>query len=579
MKIKDFLKTFWGGALVTILILATAYFVWSFVKSGGITFSFLGPDEAKSGEIKEFHFVLNNNSRISLQEVEAEIKLPEGVIAIDNPDLKTIFYDLGEMASRDSEDKVIKLLITGEPKTVKNIEAILRYRPKTLSSVFEKKEIKTVLISGSSFGLELVTLNQVFSEQIFPLEINWENLSSYAFDNVEIRAEWPSGFVFQESNPEVFSESSEYNRWVLGELNPASHGKILVKGFTTGHPGETKRITLYLGMVKDNVFLPLAKTEGYTTLIKNPLLISSLVNDEITHNADLGETLNFVINYQNNYSTTLRNLTVEVVFNGDVFDFSSLKAPNGVFSSRLKTLTWSGTKVPQLYALNPGEQGKLQFSVKLLKDWPMKSLAQKNIVLEAHTSIESSNIPEQLEVSELPRAAALNTIKLNSDCNVAIGSYFRDASSRIANTGTLPLKANESTDFTIHWRVVNSFNALRDITVKTTLPLWAEFTGQIAGDYGQNPPHYDSATRELSWTIPSVSAGSGVLTKASELVFQIKVTPSSSHANQEIDLIDKTTFTAIDAFTGENISFTYPAVTSTKLTDKTVFPGDGVVRP
>ena len=579
MKIKDFLKTFWGGALVTIFILFASYFVWSFVKSGGITFTFLGPDEAKAGEIKEFHFVLNNNSRVSLQEVEAEINLPEGVISVDNPDQKTISYSLGEMVPHDSEDKIIKLLITGEPKTVKNIEAILRYRPKTLSSVFEKKEIKTVLISGSSFRLELVTLNQIFSEQIFPLEINWENLSSYTFDNVEIRAEWPSGFVFQESNPEIFSESSEYNRWVLGELSSASHGKIIVKGFTTGQPGETKRIILHLGIVKDNVFLPLATTEGYTTLIRNPLLISSLVNGEIIHNADLGETLNFVIDYQNNYSATLRNLVVEVVFSGDVFDFSTLKAPNGAFSSRLKSLTWEGTKVPQLYALNPGEQGNLQFSLKLKKDWPMKSQAQKNIVLETHITIESSNIPEQLEVSELPRAAALNTIKLNSDSKVVIGSYFRDASSRIANTGSLPLKADESTDFTIHWGIVNNFNALKDITIRTTLPLWVEFTGQIAGDYGQNPPYYDSAIREVSWTIPSVPAGSGVLTKASESIFQIKVTPSSSQVNQEIDLLGNTIFTATDAFTGKDISLSYPVVKSTQLTDKTVFTGDGIVRP
>lgn len=579
MKFKDFLKTFWGGVLITILILSTGYFVWSFVKSGGITFAFLGPDEAKSGEIKEFHFVLNNNSKVSLQEVEVKINLPDGVIAVDNPDQKTILYSLGEVTPRDSEDKIINLLITGEPKTVKSIEAVLRYRPKTLSSVFEKKEIKTVLISGSSFGLELVTLNQVFSEQVFPLEINWENLSSYTFDNVEIRAEWPSGFVFQESNPEILSEGSEYNKWVLGELSPASHGKIIVKGFTTGQPGETKRIVLRLGMVKDNVFLPLAKTEGYTTLIRNPLLISSLVNGEIIHNADLGETLNFVINYQNNYSTTLRNLVVKVVFSGDVFDFSTLQAPNGVFSSRLKTLTWEGTKVPQLYALNPSERGSLLFSIKLKEDWPMRSQAQKNIVLEAHISIESSNIPEQLEVSELPRAATLNTIKLNADSEVIVGSYFRDASSKIANTGKLPLKANEPTDFTIHWKIINNFNSLKDVTIRATLPLWVEFTGQIAGNYGQNPPHYDSATREVSWKISSVPAGSGVLSKALEAIFQIKVTPSSSQINQEIDLLGNTFFTATDAFTGKNISLKYPVVKSTQLTDKTVFAGDGIVKP
>lgn len=579
MKLKDFLKTFWGGALVTILILTTSYFVWSFVKSGGITFGFLGPDEAKAGEIKEFHFVLNNNSRLSLEQVEVEIKLPEGVIAVDTPDQKTLLYRLGEVASRNSEDKIIKLLITGEPKTVKNIEAILRYRPKTISSVFEKKEIKTVLISGSSFRLELITLNQVFAEQIFPLEINWENLSNYTFDNVEVRAEWPAGFIFQESNPEISPESPEYNRWTLGELGPANHGKIMIKGFTTGQPGETKRIILDLGIIKEGVFLPLAKAEGYITLIKNPLLISSLVNEEIIHNADLGETLNFVIDYQNNYSTTLRNLVVKTTFTGDVFDFSTLKAPKGTFSSRLKSLTWMGTKVPQLYALNPGERGTLQFSIKLKNDWPMKSLAQKNIVLEVHTTIESSNIPEQLEVSELPRAAVLNTIKVNSGSEVVIGSYFRDAASRIANTGKLPLKADESTDFTIHWKIINSFNALNDITVKTTLPPWAEFTGQIAGDYENNPPHYDSATREVSWVLPSIPAGSGILSKAYEAIFQIKITPSSSQVNQEINLINQTVFTATDVFTGKNIYITYPAVKSTQLTDKTVLPGDGVVMP
>lgn len=579
MRFKDFLKTFWGGALVTILILITGYIVWSFVKSGGITFAFLGPDEAKAGEVKEFHFVLNNDSRVSLQEVTIEIKLPEGVIAVEHPEQSILLYDLGEAVPQFSKDEVINLLITGEPKTVKNIQATLRYRPKTISSVFEKEEIKTVLISGSSFRLELVTPNQVFAEQSFPLEINWENLSNYTFDNIEIRAEWPAGFIFQESNPEISPEVSGYNEWSLGELSSASHGKIIIKGFITGQPSQTKRIILHLGMLKENIFLPLAKTEGYVTLIRNPLLISSLVNGEIVHNADLGETLNFVINYQNNYSAALRTLTVNAVFSGDVFDFSTLKAAAGVFSSRLNTLTWSGTRVPQLYALNPGEQGSLQFSVKLKKDWPMKSQAQKNIVLEVRTTIESSNIPEGLEVSELPRAATLNTIKINSGSEVVIGSYFRDAPSGIANSGKLPLKANEPTDFTIHWKLVNSFNALKDITVKTTLPLWAGFTGQISGDYGQNPPYYDSATQEVSWTLDSIPAGSGVLTKASEAIFQIKITPSSSQVNQEIDLISQTIFTATDAFTGKNINLTYPAVKSTQLTDKTVFPGDGVVMP
>lgn len=578
MEIKKFFKTFWGGAAVTVLVLIIAYLVWSFVNSGGVSFSFLGPDEAKSGEIKEFSFVLNNDSRVSLQEAEVKIKLPEDVINVNNPEETTIIYSFQDIPSQSSERKELSLLITGESKTLKNIEASLTYRPRGISSVFEKKVDKAILISGSSFGLEVVTLNQVFSEQIFPLEINWENLSSYAFNNVEIRAEWPAGFIFQESNPEISSEITGYNRWSLGELNPASHGKILVKGFLTGQPGETKRIILKLGMIKDEVFLPLSQTEGYITLIKNPLSISSLVNGEINYNADLGETLNIVINYQNNYSSALRNLDVETVLNGDIFDFSSLRAPNATFSSKTSTLTWSGAKVSQLYVLNPGERGSLEFSVRLKKDWPMISSVQKNVLSEIQTIIKSSNVPEQLEVSELPRAAALNTIKLNSDCKVVVESYFRDAPSQIANSGSLPLRADNATDFTIHWRIVNSFNALRDVTIKTTLPLWVEFTSQISGNYGQSLPVYDPLTRELSWKIDSVPAGSGVLTKAQELIFQIKVTPSQSHINQGINLIEQTVFTATDAFTGKNINLTYPAVKSIQLTDKTVLPDEGIVR-
>lgn len=579
MKIRNFLKTFWGGAVITILILIVGYLAWGFINRGGVDFVFSGIDEAKSGEMKEFSLIVENDSRVSLEEVEVKIKLPEGVIAVDNPEDKTLTYKFEEIDPLSVSRKEVSLLITGESKTLKKIEAVLTYRPKGISSVFEKKATKSVLISGSSFGLEVVTLSQVFAEQIFPLEINWENLSGYTFDNVEIRAEWPAGFIFQESSPEIFTETTEYNRWSLGELYPASQGKIIVKGYMAGQAGETKRIILNLGMIKDGVFLPLSKAEGYLTIIKNPLAISSLVNGQLNYNADLGEILNVVIDYQNNYSTALRNLDVEVVLKGEVFDLSTLRAPMATFLSKTNTLIWSGAKVAPLYALNPGEKGSLEFSIRLKKDWPMISSVQKNVILEIQTTIKSSNVPEQLGVTELPRAAALNTIKLNSDSKLVIESYFRDAPSQIANTGSLPLRANNATDFTIHWKILNSFNTLRDIKIRTTLPLWVEFTSQIGGNYGLNPPVYDSLSREFSWQIDSIPAGSGILTKAQELIFQIKVTPSEAQINQAIDLIGETTFTAVDAFTGKNINLTYPAVKSIQLTDKTVLSSDGIVRP
>jgi len=579
MEKKNFFKTFWGGVVITIAILFIAYFVWSVMKSGGITFAFTGPDEAKAGEIKNFHLVCTNNSRVVLEDASVDVQLPAGIFSSEDPTKRIISYNLGEIIPHSSQEKVLALMITGEPQTAKSIEAVLRYRPKTLSSSFSRKIIKKILISGSVFRLDLTHPQQVFSEQVFPLQLNWENLGTETFDNIEIKPEWPEGLVVQETNPEAVSEMGKVNYWSLGSLGPAAQGKILIKCFISGQAGETKRIALSLGLKKNNKFYSLAKTKGYITLAANPLMISSLVNGEGVVNASLGDNLNFDIDYQNNYSSSLRNLVIRTKFTGDIFDFSTLKAPQGTYSSHLNTITWTGGHVPQLYVLNPQEKGTLHFSIKLKKDWPMESLAQKNIILTVETTIESSNIPEQVEVQEIPRAASTNTIKLNSKVQLVPESYFRDAPSHLVNKGRLPLQVNQPTELTIHWKIKNSFNALKNVEVDTTLPLGVEFTGKIAGNYGVNIPVYNPANRIVSWNIPLIPAGAGVIARPYEAIFQIRIVPSSSQLHQALNLTGETHFQGTDAFTQKEINLTYSPLRSDQLTDKTVFPGAGIVQP
>lgn len=579
MEKKNFFKTFWGGVVITIIILVIAYFVWSIMKSGGITFAFTGPDEVRAGEIRNFHLVCTNNSRVVLEDASVDVQLPAGIFSREDPAERVISYNLGEIIPHSSQEKVLPLMITGEPQTEKSIEAVLRYRPKTLSAFFSRKMVKNVLISGSVFRLDLTYPQQVFSEQVFPLQVNWENLGTETFDNIEIKPEWPEGLVVQDANPEAISEGGEISYWSLGSLGPAAQGKILIHCFLSGQVGETKRIALSLGLKENNKFYSLTKTEGYITLATNPLMISSLANGKDVTNASLGDTLNFDINYQNNYSASLRNLVIRTKFTGDVFDFSSLKAPRGTYSSRLKTITWTGGNVPSLYVLNPGERGSLHFTIRLKKDWTMESLAQKNTIMTVETSIESSNIPEQVEVQEIPRAASTNTIKLNDKVQLALESYFRDAPSHLVNEGRLPLQVNQPTEFTIHWKIKNSFNALKNVEVRTTLPQGVEFTGKVAGNYGVNIPVYNPASRIVSWDIPLIPAGAGVIARPYEAIFQIKVIPSSSQLHQAVNLTGETNFQATDAFTQNQINLTYPSLQSNQLTDKTVFPGAGIVQP
>jgi len=120
MKKENFFKSFWGGIVIAVLVIVIAYAVWSIMRSGGITFAFTGPDEARAGETKSFHLVYNNNSRIVLEDANIEIHLPEGIFSQEEPEKRVISYNLGEIPSRTSGEKEISLIVTGEPRTAKS---------------------------------------------------------------------------------------------------------------------------------------------------------------------------------------------------------------------------------------------------------------------------------------------------------------------------------------------------------------------------------------------------------------------------------------------------------------------------
>jgi len=576
-KAKNFFQSFWGGIIVVIIVIAVVYLIYNSLKNKGVSFVVEGPELAKSGEIIDLHLIYSNNSRVVLQGGEIEIKLPEGILSVEEPSKNIINLYLGEIAPKDSEDKLFKVLITGEPKTSKTIQAVFRYRPKSLSSNFEIPVDYNISIFGSNFSLEMNFPQEIFLDQSFPLELHWENQTKEIFENLEIEALWPEGFNLVESNPGA--SSAQNNIWKLETITPYGSGKINITGLVSGEAGQTKKIAFILGIKSNQQFLPLAKTEGYIRLAANPLEIITLINGEQNYIASLGETLNVTINYKNNYSTPLRNLVLKTVLNGEALDFSTLKAPKALFTLRTQTLSWDGAKVEDLYNLNPQESGSLSFSIKLLKDWPMVSPAQKNPIIEIKSTLESANIPEGASVSTLPRAVSVNNIKINTVCGLEITSYFRDAASGIANQGKLPLRVDEPTDFTIHFKILNSFNTINKIKIQTSLPPGVEFTGQIGGNYGSNLPQYDKNNRQLIWEVGSVEAGSGYLTRPPELIFQVRVTPQYTQINQPVALIEETTFKAVDAFTLQEFSRVYSPVLSNKLTDTTVYPSQGIVQP
>lgn len=578
MTLKNFFQSFWGGVITVFIFALFVYLLFGFFYQGEISFNIIGPNEVKAGEIAEFRFIYVNNSRTALENVEIVVLLPSGIISVEAPETRNIVINLERILSKTSGEKTLKLMALMVPEKSQVIHSSFHYRPKNLTAVFEKKAEKVVFISGSVFNLNLSLPKQVFVEQFFSLVIHWENLTNQAFADMRLKGQWPSGFSLKEANPRPREAD---NLWQLGELGPAAQGRINLQASLFGSSGESKQLVIVLETLVGREFFPIAQQEGFISLIEHPLALSTLVNGDIVYNADLGEQLEFKINFQNNFTTALRDLIIKTQLEGEIFDFRTLKTSHqGFFTLRDRTIIWRGATVPQLYVLNPGERGEISFSVQLKNEnqYSFRHPDQKNIVLEVKTTIESSTIPPQLEGEGPVKTGSLVTIKLNTQPALVIGSYFRDAPSGILNIGSLPLRVGQATSFTIHWQIKNTFNALSSVEIKTVLPQGVEFTGRIAGDYGESAPVYNERTREITWLLASVPAGSGVLTKPLTAVFQIKVTPFLHQVNQAIPLTEAISLTATDVFTRKNFQLHYEAIKSTALTDKTVLPGDGIVR-
>jgi hypothetical protein len=120
---------------------------------------------------------------------------------------------------------------------------------------------------------------------------------------------------------------------------------------------------------------------------------------------------------------------------------------------------------------------------------------------------------------------------------------------------------NESTTYTIHWAVSDTADALQNAIVSSTLPAGVVFTGVVKSNVSTTP-QYNPQTGVVTWQIPLVPAGAGIIVPASQAIFQISETPAVNQVGQVSTLLSGTTLQASDIFTGQSLSASAVAVTS-----------------
>ena len=354
--------------------------------------------------------------------------------------------------------------------------------------------------------------------------VTFTNVTTRDFDNLAVQLAYPAGFIFTGSNT-VPSKSNNY--WLLGKIPASSSISIDISGSFSGDNNEQKLVKAELGQVIGNNFAPQLSASATFKIIPSSLKVT-LTSDSVD-SVKLGDTINFKLNYANQGNIGLNNLNIVANLTGVALDYTRIQARDAIITGQ--TITWKAASMPGLNVLSPNEKGEITFSVPV-KQQPASNL--KNQLITASATISSEEINR-------PTRAANIELKLISELDLSVtGEYV---------SGSNPMKAGQSTLFSMTFLLSNLSNDVSGTEVTASLPLPpSAWKNVVLPESEAARLSYDSNSGKIKWQIGNLPAFTGKFSTAARVIFQIEVLPSEADINKPMPLLSEVKATGTDTF-------------------------------
>lgn len=521
-----------------------------------------GPARVTAGDEVTFSAAWRNVSTIALRDAEVVFEWPEGAVPDPGdalPDGERRFKtQLGTILPQQEKNLIFKGRIYGEEGAVREVAATLRYAPEGLSKPFEDVRKFTVTVASTPFALSVRAPAQVVSEKEFEVMLEYQNQSDAAFDNVVIRANYPSGFSLVSAAPEPVRDGRV---WELRRMEGKSDGTITLKGKLTGVQEEVKFLDFEIGVEKDEEhFVQYGGASAEISIASSALLVFQTVNGSRDYVANPGASLSFTISYKNTTNVQIPNAVIIAKIDETYIDIKTLAVQWGSFDGRTNSIVWNAVGVPELGILDPKETGTVSFSVGLKQTFIPKSFTDKNLTVSAMAKITSSVPPESLGGLPIESEDTVE-VKINTQFFFNEKAYYKDGP--IVNSGPLPPRVGQRTTYAVTWQLSSTINDVDISEVTAVMPPNVEWTGVTSP--ADAPITYDPNSGIISWKPEKVFAGSGILIPATRVDFQLAFVPALVHVGQVVNLVSGATLKGADAFTGTRIERSVPAVSTDLL--------------
>lgn len=569
-----YLKWVIGLILILILIGVAAFFFGrASFRERNLEFSIEAQEEAVSGDEVEYKIKINNNNKASLETVKLIVFYPEESLVFDEEgnQLISLVEEIGleDLGSGEIRELTKKALLIGKPGDLRTARFRLNFRPKGVTTVFEKETRVKTTISKVPVSLSLFVPPNVFSDQEITILFDYRNETEDDLNDLRIKFNYPDGLKLARISP---SPTSGNNIWDIPTLKSDRGKRIEISGAISGREKEVKAISAVLQKRVLGKYLDFGKISAQS-VISSPLLsLEILLKNSREHIAVPGEGLRYKIKFSNSSKSNLSGLSLRAKLDGSMFEFATIDAGSAFFDQNSRTILWNASVMPLLGNLGPGQAGEVDFAVSLKQD--VSGEFQKDISLRVSADIESSSIPADFTGDKITAKDELIT-RISTIPGFEALAYYSDPSWSI-NIGPHPPQVGQKTTYTIHWLVSTTTSDLTNVRIRSSLFPGVSWEDKVKVNFGEAKPEYNSTTGEVSWEIPQVPAGIGTTLSKYEAIFQVSVTPSINQVGQPVELLQFSEFSAVDSFTKNEIFIRAGAITTSGLTNQS---GGGIIQP
>lgn len=556
--------------------IAAAGFAWYMIITGGnnvsadnINITVIGPVATPAGEKLTIDIEITNLNPDTLEAVDLIVEYPQGTRKGDDG-VSVVLSDrlpIGEIERGETARRQVQVILFGEENVKKEIKVTAEYRVPGSVILFRKENRYPIFIGSAPISIDITNFKEVVPGQSTTFKAEITSNSKEVVRNLLFSTNYPAGFKFESASP---AASVENNTWVLGDMRPGDKREITITGQILGDPNIERFFSFSAGtqdpLDSSAIGVKLVELKE-KVLVRRPFLAADISlngSGAPTYITPAGEPVRGQIVWQNNLTVPVYDVILEMKLNGTTIDKKSVDAEGGFYSSLRNTIVWDKQTQEELREVEPGATGSFEFSLASLPSTIQNNSTLRRQAIDLSLTIRAKRLSEN-RVPEEIKSTTERTIKVQSSIDLA-SRLVRNVGP-FENTGPIPPRADMATTYTVLNSVSNSFNNVKDVTYRATLPPYVTWLGKIYPESAASNVKYNTDTREITWSLGDAAPGLGYTSSAREFSYQVSLTPSISQLGQGPTIIQNQKIAGYDTFVEATIESLGPLLNTNIQSD------------